>query len=134
MRTGKYAVYNGKEYLASLTRDKRQIELYSNDVEDADNGFKKDPYGGYSKRVRFKEVSEFYEINAEFDYMGKTHRPYFSANGEYFKIFVNDSSYKQYGFTEEYDMTYTNRCIGYQKEFKVSENPVRFIMTPIKLE
>lgn len=132
MKTGRFAIYNGKEYRAAYGSDKSHIELYSHDQTDEKSGFKRDPFGLYSKKVRLKDVAEFYDIKAEFDFMGKTHKANFSADGKTFRIFVNDRSYKQYGFVEEYDMTYTNRCIGYQKEFSVDESPLRFVKISLK--
>ena len=128
MQTGKFAVYKGKEYSASRDGDKH-VELYSDDPADEKNGFKKKHplFRHYSKRVKISEVSEFYEIEAVCDYMGKTHKIWLSSDGEHFLIFVKDSWYKEFGFTEEYDMTYTNRLLGYKKEFKVSESNVRFV-------
>lgn len=45
MKTGRFAIYNGKEYMASLETDKKYIELCTYDQVDAKNGFKKEPFG-----------------------------------------------------------------------------------------
>ncbi len=132
MKTGRFAIYNGKEYMASLETDKKYIELCTYDQVDEKNGFKKEPFGLYSKKVKLIEIDEIYDIKAKFDFMGQTHEANLSADGKTFCIYVNDSSYKQYGFVEDYDMTYTNRFIGYKKEFTVAESPLRFVKIPVR--
>ena len=130
-KTGRYAIYEGKEYHASLEDDKRHVEIWSKDKEDEDKGFKKHQYlQVYSKIVELNELSEFYDVEAVCDYMGKTHKIFISADGESFRIYVKESWYKEFGFTEEYDR---GLLLGYFKDFKMSELEVHYIKTSIDL-
>lgn len=73
MRSGQFAIYNGKEYSAGVMNS-NQIVLRSSDSEDLKMGFVE--YTGYNKNIKYvkyvlkTEVAEFYSINLYTFYMG----------------------------------------------------------------
>lgn len=135
MKSGVFAIYQGKEFTSGIDRNGKVI-LRSTDIEDIDNEFEKcEPFKYREeklvvciKRVDPREIEKYYRIRTVADYCNFTF-DVIDENEQEVSIIVSDGDYHSW-------LDLGMKCIDkgvYQKWVNKSEVKIRMVEKPIEI-